>query len=156
MDPQHLHLFLNHVPVFGGIGALLFLAWGLVRRNTALTSAAMLALVAVALIAIPVFLTGGAAEDRVAQQPGASMQVAARHQQAAVAAMVGMTAAGAIALTGLLAWWRTRRYPMYPAMAALLVGIAAAVLLVRAASLGGQVRQSELRAAQAAVSAQLK
>ena len=84
------------------------------------------------------------------------MQVAARHQQAAVAAMVGMTAAGAIALTGLLAWWRTRRYPMYPAMAALLVGIAAAVLLVRAASLGGQVRQSELRAAQAAVSAQLK
>lgn len=156
MDPLHLHLFLNHVPVIGGIGALLFLAWGLVRQNNDVTSAAMVALVAVALIAIPVFLTGEEAEERIESLPGVSMEIAKHHQQAALAAMVGLEAAGAIALTGLLAWWKTRRYPMFPAAAALLVGIAAAVLLVRAAALGGQIRHSEIRAAQPAASAQLK
>lgn len=156
MDPLHLHLFLNHVPAVGGIGALLFLAWGLFRQNNDVTSAAMVALVAVAVIAIPVFLTGEEAEARVKDLPEVSMEIAEHHEQAAVAALVGIEAAGAIALTGLLAWWKTRRYPMYPAAAALLIGIAAAVLLVRAAGLGGQIRHSEIRAAQPAASAQLK
>jgi hypothetical protein len=156
MDPVHLHLFLNHVPVVGGVGALVLLAWGLVRRSIDVTVIGLVALVVVALITVPVFLTGDDAEELVERLPGVSMEIAERHEDAALSAIIGIEATAAIALAALFVWRTTRRYPMFPTVAALVVGIAACVLIVRAAALGGQIRHSEIRAAAAGIEVSLK
>lgn len=132
MDPLHLHLFLNDVPLIGAVGSLLLLAWGLGRRSTDVTLAALSALVLVGLLAVVVFVTG----SELTHSNAALVQ---RHRDAAIAALVGIEAAAAIALAALFAWRTTHRYPGFAAIAALLVGLAASVLLVRVAQLGGEI-----------------
>ena len=114
MISEQVFSILRHVPVIGGCGALLFLAWGVLRRSLDITLAALSAFVVVGVVAVPVFLHG----DR---------------QDAAVAAMVGLEAAAAVALAALFVWFTTRRYPAFPAAAALILGILAGVLVIRAA-----------------------
>jgi uncharacterized membrane protein len=145
MDAVHIHLFLNHVPLVGGIGALLFLAWGLLRRSTDVTLAALVAIVVVALIAIPAFITGRSTEVRAERFDVDAREFIEKHEEAALAGMIGIEATAAIALAALFVWRSTRRYPTFGAIAVLLVGILAAVLIVRAASLGGQIRHTEIR-----------
>ena len=123
MDPAHVHLFLNHVPLVGGIGALLLLAWGLLWRSIGVTRAALVAIVVVALLAIPAFVTGKTG-DKAADD-------------AALAGVIAIQATAAVALASLFAWRSTQRYPAFGAAAVLVVGIAASILIVRAASLGG-------------------
>lgn len=146
MDVVQIHLFLNHVPLVGGIGALLFLSWGILRRSTDVTVAALVAIVLVALFAIPAFVTGQSAEVRVARLEVTAQEFVEKHEEAALAGMIGLEATAMIALAALFVWRSTRRYPTFGAIAVLLVGIFAAVLIVRAASLGGQIRHPEIRA----------
>lgn len=127
-----MHLFLNDVPLIGAVGSLLLLAWGLGRRSTDVTLAALSALVIVGLVAVPVFITG-------TDLPHERNELVLRHRDAAIAALVGLEAAAAIAISALFAWRTTRRYPIFAAAAALAIGCAASVLLVRAATLGGQI-----------------
>lgn len=147
MDPLHVHLLLNHVPVIGGIGALLLLGWGLVRRSIDITLTALVALVAVALITIPVFLTGSEAVKAVQMERGFSQALLEQHKGAALSALVGLEAAAAVALTALFAWRTTRRYPYLAVASALVIGIAAVVLVAHASALGGRIAHSELRPA---------
>lgn len=114
MISEQVFSIVRHVPVIGGCGALLFLSWGVLRRNLDITLAALSAFVVVGLVAVPVFLQS----DR---------------RDAAIAAMVGLEAAAAVALAALFVWFTTRRYPTFPATAALILGILAGVLVVRVA-----------------------
>ena len=65
MNAAYVHLTLNHVPVLGVVFALPLLGFGLLRRNPALLRAGWVTLVAVALVAIPVYLSGEGAEEIV-------------------------------------------------------------------------------------------
>jgi hypothetical protein len=145
MDPLQMHMLLNHLPVIGGLGALLLLAWGLIRRSIRVTLAALVGLVMVGLVAIPVFLTGSVGEERFETLPQLSRELVQRHQDAAVAATVGLISAAAIAIAALIGWRSTRKLPQFAATAALIIGIAALVLAFRTASLGGQIRQNDLQ-----------
>jgi uncharacterized membrane protein len=145
MDPLHMHMLLNHVPVIGGVAALLLLAWGLLRCSIQVTLAALIGLVIVGLVAIPVFLTGSIGEERFETLPQLSRELVQRHQDAAVAATVGLISAAAIAVAALIGWRSTRKLPRFAATAALIIGTAALVLAVRTATLGGQIRQNDLQ-----------
>lgn len=138
MDPLHVHLFLNDVPLIGAVGSLLLLAWGLGRRSTDVTLAALTALVLVGALGVVVFVTGR-------DLPNDGGMLVTRHREAATAAVVALVAAAAVAAAAVFAWRTTRRYPTFAAGAALAIGIAASVLLVRAASLGGQITHAVLR-----------
>lgn len=113
MDLQHFLPILSHVPAIGGGGALLFLAWGLLRRSLDVTLAALCGFVVVGVIAIPVFLSS-------------------ERRDAAIAAIIGLEAAAAVALAALFVWYTTRRYPAFSAIAALVLGLMASVLVLRA------------------------
>jgi hypothetical protein len=116
VESQQVFSILSHVPVIGGGGALLFLAWGLFRRSLDVTLAALSAFVVVGVIAVPVFFYG----DR---------------RDTAIAAMVGLEAAAGVALVSLFCWYTTRRYPAYSAGAALVLGLLASVLVLRASGM---------------------
>ena len=62
MDATHLHLLLNHFPIVGtllGVGVMLY---GYIVGSEQVKKAALWLWAAMALVAIPVFLTGEPAE----------------------------------------------------------------------------------------------
>lgn len=143
MDPLYAHVFFNHVPVVGGIGALLLLAWGIFRRSQDVTVAALVGFVLAGAAGMFAFATGTRAE--AAMGDAATMLLVQQHKDAAIAALFGLGAASAVAACALFLWITTRRYPMYAAVATLLIGLAASILVVRAATLGGRLSHAELR-----------
>jgi uncharacterized membrane protein len=146
MNIVHLHLLLNHVPVIGAIFALLLLAFGILKKSDDLKKASFGAFVIAALIAIPVYLTGEPAEELVENLPGVSESLIERHEAAALLALIGIIAVGTITLVGLVLFRGNRKIPAWFSYLSLMVALAAGGLMAWTASLGGQVRHSEIRA----------
>lgn len=144
MNSAHLHLMLNHFPVVGLVFALALLGWGALRKNPSLAKGGFAALVVVALLAVPVFLTGEPAEKIAEPLPGVSHPIIEQHEDVAKAAFIVTLVSGVAALVGL---WLTRGKAVaaWCASSVLLVALVAAGLMAWAANLGGKVRHTEIR-----------
>jgi uncharacterized membrane protein YtjA (UPF0391 family) len=111
MDPQLLHLRLNHLPVVSVLWTLPFLVVALVRpTRTALLRAHAFAVV-LALLTTGAYLTGDGAEEKIEHLPGVVESAIEAHQDAALIAFVISLVAGATGLVGLWAA-RTNRVRM--------------------------------------------
>jgi hypothetical protein len=148
VDPLYAHLFLNHIPVIGGIGALLLLGWGLYRRSVDVTLAALVSFVIVGIGGVLAFVTGSLAGKEI--HDSATELLIGRHREASIAALVGLESAAVVAACSLFTWATARRYPQFGAVATLLLGIAASILILRAASSGGPIAHPTLRTTAAA------
>jgi hypothetical protein len=147
MNLAHVHLLLNHVPTIGfGFGIGLLVA-SLVRDSADLRRASYVVFFVVALVAIPTYLSGNAADFVLRTQPELLQDVVTAHQNAAMLALIPMEIVG---LVSWLALWQSRRWHQ-PAVLAL--SIVTFVLMARAANIGGQIRHPEIVAAGAAASA---
>jgi len=134
---------LNHFPVVGLVFALALLGWGALRKNPSLTKAGFAALVVVALLAIPAFLTGEPAEKIAERLPGVSDPIIEQHENAAKVAFIVTLMDGGAALVGL--WLaRGKAVASWCASSVLLVALLAAGLMAWAANLGGKVRHTEI------------
>lgn len=146
MSGAHLHLLLNHIPTVAfGVAAALFLA-GLVKKSEDLTQAGFVAFFLNALLAIPAYVSGNAAEFVLRDQPGMAASVVTAHQNAAMLGFVFMQVTG---LVGWVALWRFRRWTI-PALLAL--SAATFALMARAANIGGGIRHPEILAGDPTVS----
>jgi beta-lactamase regulating signal transducer with metallopeptidase domain len=146
MSSVHLHLLLNHVPVIGILIVLLVLLVALARRNDAIGKLGLVMLVGVALITVAVFFTGEPAEEAVEDLAGVSDSLIHSHEEAAEAAFIVTGIAGVLAL-GLLFWYRRALLSRWAIGASLALTVAASGLMAWTATLGGQIRHSEIRAA---------
>jgi hypothetical protein len=147
MNLAHVHLLLNHVPTIGfGFGIGLLVA-SLVRDSADLRRASYVVFFVVALVAIPTYLSGNAADFVLRTQQELLQDVVTAHQNAAMLALIPMEIVG---LVSWLALWQARRWHQ-PAVLAL--SIVTFVLMARAANIGGQIRHPEIVAAGAAASA---
>ena len=146
MSGAHLHLLLNHIPTVGfGVAVALFMG-GLLKKSADLTQASFVAFFITALLAIPAYVSGNAAEFILRDQPGISASVLTVHQNAAMLGFIFMQ------LTGLVGWvalWRFQRWTI-PALLALCAATFA--LMARAANIGGGIRHPEILAGEATVS----
>lgn len=145
MNPTHLHLMLNHVPVLGtvfGLGLLAFAFW---RRSDELKKTALGLFVLVALLAVPVYLTGEPAEHAIDRLPGVSKPVIERHEEAAGIAFTGLVVLGVAALLGLLVFRRARIVPPWFGWVILCASVVVGGLMIWTANIGGQVRHTEIR-----------
>ncbi len=158
MNLAHLHLLINHFPTVGSVIALgLFLA-ALISNSVDLKRASLVVFFFLALITIPAYMTGNAAEELLHGRTGVSGPALEAHRNAAQLALVFME------LTGIVAWlglWRFRRYSSFgratlPALLVLSLATMAAVSY--AANIGGGVRHPEINdsATPAAISAPAK
>ena len=147
MNLAHVHLLLNHVPTIGfGFGIGLLVA-SIVRDSADLRRAGYVVFFAVALVAIPTYLSGNAADFVLRTGRELRQDVVTAHQNAAMLALIPME------IVGLVSWltlWHSRRWHQ-PAILAL--SIVTFVLMARAANIGGQIRHPEIVAAGAAASA---
>jgi hypothetical protein len=147
MDPVHLHLMFNHLPIVGVPLVAVLLGWGLLRGSRELVRVAMGAAVVVAALSYPVFLTGEGAEDGVEDAPGFSERLMHEHEERAEVALIVVLVTGGIAAAGLLLSRKGTTAPK------LLGGVTLAGLAVSATLLGltglsgGQIAHQEIRPA---------
>lgn len=145
MNPAHLHLMLNHIPVLGivfGLGLLLAGVW---RKSEELKKTALVVFVIVALLAIPAYLTGEPAEDVVERLPGVSKQIIEQHDETATVAFTGVIVVGVAALSGLLLFRRGNKVPNWFGSLMLAASLIVSGLMAWTANLGGQIRHTEIR-----------
>lgn len=147
MNPAHIHLLLNHIPVIGiGIGFVLLII-AAARRSPELAKVCFGLFVVMALVAIPTYLSGEPAEEIVRNLPGVSESIIEEHEEAALPALVAIELLGVVALVGLVLSRRSDTIPKWPVAVSLIVAVVAGALMVRTANLGGHVRHTEVRSA---------
>jgi hypothetical protein len=150
----HLHLLLNHVPTVGfGIGIALF-AFGLLVRSDHLRVAGLVTLVGIALLAIPVYVTGSGAQLQVCgslapgepcTDAGVSRMLIDMHESLAFMAYMLLVLVGGLAWLGLWQVRRLRSLPAWNAAAVLGLALVAFGVTARAAAIGGEIRHPEIR-----------
>jgi hypothetical protein len=152
LSPLHLHLMLNHLPIYGPVFAAIVLGWGLARHSRDRVRFGLWLTVLLALATIPVDLTGEPAERQLRRfDPDVERRIIHEHEESSERGLYAILATGALAACGL---WATRRrhgihgdefHTPLPLMTlgCLLVSL---VLFAYAALLGGQIRHTELRA----------
>jgi uncharacterized membrane protein len=144
MNLAHLHLLLNHIPVLGIPFGLLLYASGVVRKNDEIKRFAYFFTVAIALIAIPTYLTGEPAEELVEHLPGVAESLIKNHEEAAEVSLVLVLIAGALGGIKLLVRWsKIDRLTSIGFGIALVVS---AISLGYTANIGGEIRHTEIRA----------
>ena len=147
LTPTHIHLLLNHVPTIGfGIAMGLFIG-ALVSRSDDLKKAALTVLVAVALLTLPTYITGNAAEESVRNLPGVSKTLIATHEGAALVAFIFMEITGAVAWLALWQFHRRSRITTRTLGTVLVLAVITMGLVARAANVGGEIRHTEIQLA---------
>ena len=156
MDSTHLHLILNHFPIIGTIIGTGVMAYGYFTQSAPTKKAALFTWVVMALVAIPVFLTGEPAEETVEGIAGISETMIEAHEEAAEMAIWVMEALGIFSLIAL--FWRGSSEKQNKTMTgiAFALSLVTFALMARTGYLGGQIRHTEISgnvAAQAPVEA---
>jgi hypothetical protein len=141
----HLHLLLNHVPTIGSVVVLGVLLMALARRSEHLTHAGLEVLFVIAVLTLPVYVSGVAAQQQLKEQPDVAVDAISVHHDAA---LVGFTVMEFAGFLGWLALWQSRRRGrsargLVPTVILLL--FVALLLMGRAATLGGEIRHPEIR-----------
>jgi hypothetical protein len=145
MNLVHLHLILNHVPVFGVVFGLALLSFAAFRNSRELTRISLGLFVVIALATIPLYFTGEPSENAVENLPGVAKPIIEQHESAAAIAFGGAIALGVGGLAGLLLGRGQREVPRWVRSSVLCLALIAAGLMFWTANLGGQIRHSEIR-----------
>lgn len=145
MDSTHLHLILNHFPIIGTILATGIMAYGYFTQSDTTKKAALMTWVAMALIAIPVFLTGEPAEERIEDIAGVSKALIEQHEDAATIALWVMEALGLLSLAALVISPKIENSKKVLSGAAFALSLATFGLMAYTGYLGGQIRHTEIR-----------
>ncbi len=145
MDATHLHLALAHFPIIGTLIGAAILAYGLMFKNLALQKGGLITCIIMALITIPVFLTGGEAEETVEDLAGVSEQLIENHEEFAEKAVWLIGIMGALALIAFFMIIKKFSAAKTLTWITLIVSLATFGVFAQLGNLGGQIRHSEIR-----------
>jgi uncharacterized membrane protein len=145
MNWAHVHIAINHVPVIGIIFGFLLLFYGMMKKNEELKRTSLVIFVIIALIAIPVYFTGGGAEEVVEHLPGVSESIIERHEESAFSTFVMVEVLGLLTLGGLYLYRTPKKPSSWFVALSLVLSILVGGLMARTANLGGQIRHTEIR-----------
>ncbi len=118
MNPNHLHLLVNHLPVLGTI-------FGLCAPSSGLAAGVA-------------YLTGEGAEE-VAESVGVAEEVISRHEDAAFYALIAAIVLGVLALFG--PFFFRERLPRPLRVTVVILALAVSGIMAWTANLGGQIRR---------------
>jgi hypothetical protein len=148
MNMAHLHLLLNHVPTIGSLFAVGLFLLSLIWKNNDLKRASLAGFFILALLAIPTYQTGNAAQEVIRGRTDVSEALIASHRDAALLAFIVMELTGAFAWLGLWQLRRTSRQTTWNLSAVLFLSIVTIGVMTRAANFGGEIHHPEIRAAE--------
>ena len=145
MDQTHLHLLINHLPIFGSILGALVLAYGLLTKTLQTTIAAYLVLIISSIGAFIANQTGEAAEETVENMQGISENLIKEHEESAEIALIAMIILAILSLIALFVAYKKSSYSYSLGWFTLIVALVAFGIIARTGYLGGQIRHSEIR-----------
>jgi uncharacterized membrane protein len=144
LSPTHIHLLLNHFPTVAFAVALGLLIFAVIGKSEELKEASLVILFLLAVLAIPTYVSGNAAQAAIMNTEGVSQARISDHESAALVGFIFMEITGFIAWLGL---WQARlikRIAAWCAPAVLVSAILTFLLMANAANLGGEIRHPEL------------
>ena len=140
----HLHLLVNHAPIFGSLFALALLVASYFFAADVLRRTALVVLIGTALAAATADLSGDPAEDAIRGFPGVRRAVIHEHEEMGDNAYIAAGIMGVLAL-GALVRWRRIPIPGGATLVALIGTVVVSGLMVYTGLLGGRVRHTEVR-----------
>ena len=144
MSGVHLHLLVNHAPIFGSLFALALLVASFVWAPEVLRRTALVVLVGTAIAGAVANLSGEPAEDAIRGFPGVQRAVIHEHEELGEKAYIVSVVVGVLALGALI--WKRRAPIEGPVTFGALIGAAVvAGMMAYTGLLGGQIRHTEVR-----------
>lgn len=144
MTPVHLHLLINHLPIFGSIFGALVLAHGLWTSSHQTKIAAYYLFIIAAIGACVAYFTGESAEEVVEKLPGVVEATIKHHEQIAIYALVALIILGLTAIGGLVITMRKMEMTRIIAFVVLVMSIFSFGLVAKAGYSGGEIRHTEI------------
>lgn len=143
MTPAHIHLMLNHLPLFTGLMGICLLIYSLITKNKSFEKLYLILFIISALSIIPTYFSGERSEEIVEHIKGVSESLIHPHEE---------MAEKALALTiflGILSLWKLfmKSEDKLSKMLTNLIIISSLIslgLIGNTAYLGGQIRHSEI------------
>lgn len=154
MTPVHVHLALNHAPLFATLFGAVLLAWALFARNASAVRISLVVFVVGAALTVPVFFTGEPTEETVENLAGVTRSAIEPHEDAAKLATVSVGLLGLVSLAALVTARKRPEVAPGLAWAALLLAVVAGLLLAYTSMLGGRVHHPEVAPGAAAPAAE--
>jgi hypothetical protein len=148
MNPTHIHLFLNHLPFIGLIFSVLFLFYFMIKKNYDMVKVILYIFVLLAIVTVPVFLTGDPAGETVKKIAGIDESIIDRHEDAAWISFSLMIATGLLAIVGIYMIKKSKSMVTWFKFSLMFIALACAISLGRTASFGGDIRHSEIKSDQ--------
>jgi len=145
MNTTHLHLLLNHFPIIGTLIGTGLLLWAIIKNQDSIKLISSALLILMALIAIPVYLTGEPAEESVEKLAAVSETMIALHEDAAVIAMWLMGIAALFALAAIIAQIRKVKLANQLFLGTIIFSTICFAAMARTGYYGGQIRHTEIR-----------
>jgi len=145
LNPAHLHIMLNHIPLFGSLFAALLIAWGLLRKSEEVLRLGLALAFIIGIATWGVQLTGEPAEEVIENLAGVSRRMIHAHEEAAEWATYIIAAAGVAAILALLLVRRRHRAARGLSILTLVISLFGFAAASRAALLGGEIRHPEAR-----------
>jgi hypothetical protein len=143
MNPTHIHLLLNHFPIVGTLMGSVILLYSIIKKqNTGKTIGAFI-IVVMAVIAIPVFLTGEPAEESIEDLAGISKELIHDHEEASEKAFWLVEATGVFSLLALALYRRKSAFSSKAFLLACGFSIISFFAMAWTGYLGGKIRHPE-------------
>jgi hypothetical protein len=143
MNPTHIHLLLNHFPIVGTLIGSAVLIYSIINKQDSGKITGAFIIVIMAIIAIPVLLTGEPAEESVEHLSGISKTLIHDHEEASEKAFWLMEITGIFSLLAIALY----KFKSGFAPKAFLVAFAFSAItffaMAWAGNLGGKIRHPE-------------
>jgi len=143
MNPTHIHLLLNHFPIIGTlIGSAILLYSIIKKQNTGKNTGAFI-IVVMAIIAIPVMLTGEPAEESIKYLPAIPKSLIHAHEEAAEKAFWLMEITGVFSLFAIILYKTKSAFVPKAFLIAFVFSAITFFAMAWAGNLGGKIRHPE-------------
>ena len=149
MNYAHVHIVINHIPSLGTVVGVSLLILSLIKKNNSLKKISLQVLVAMALMVLPTFVTGSAAQALLQPKPDVTNRLIEAHQNSAIMTLILITITGNFAWFGLWQFRRFSRSGFWNTSAVLIFSIFSAGFILRTANMGGDITHTEIRVAEA-------
>jgi len=143
MNPTHIHLLLNHFPIVGTLIGSTILLYSIIRKQNAAKNIAAFIIVIMALIAIPVLLTGEPAEESVEHLSGISKALIHDHEEASEKAFWLMEITGVFSLFVIILHKNKSAFAPKAFLIAFAFSAITFFAMAWAGNLGGKIRHPE-------------
>ncbi|HZK79035.1 MAG TPA: hypothetical protein VFC35_09005, partial [Gemmatimonadaceae bacterium] len=140
----HLHLLVNHAPIFGSLFALALLVASYFTSADVFRRTAFVVILGSAVAGVAANLSGDSADDAIRGFPGVRREMIHEHEEMADKAYVLAGVLGVLAL-GALVKWRNKPVPRSATLVMLAGTAFVSGAMVYTGLLGGEIRHTEVR-----------